>query len=252
MRKLEELGMILTALCDLALPRVCVVCGRRLLLYEKHVCYGCLCDVPFTRFWLLKHNAMADKFNERIKASIMDGEGEGYAFAAALFFYNSESPYKNIPWDLKYRHSIAQGRYFSRILGKELSGSDIFSDVGVVIPVPLHWSRKLKRGYNQAEIIASEIASALNAKFLPKGLRRTRRTVTQTKMDVMGKTANVSGAFELSPKYLSELSNAAHILLVDDTFTTGATLSSCFAALRKSLPSSIRISCATLDYVVKG
>lgn len=201
---------------------------------------------------MMEHNGMADKFNARINLSIMDGEIESYAYAAALFYYNSESLYKNIPWDLKYRHSIAQGRYFSQILGKKLAGSALYSDVDAVIPVPLHWTRRLKRGYNQAEIIASEIAAALDARLLPNALRRRRRTSSQIRMTMEGKEANVLGAFALSRRALPHLSNARHILLVDDTFTTGATLASCFAALRKDLPPSIRISCATLDYVIRS
>lgn len=246
------LKVAVAVLCDLLLPRVCVVCGRRLIYEEKHICYRCLSDLPLTHFWERSHQPMADKFNERLIGVSMDGDPERYAWAAALFFYNSESGYRRIPWDLKYRQSLGQGRYFARMLGERLAGSEQFADVDTVIPVPLHWTRRLRRGYNQAEIIAEEVAEALRADLRTDVLRRVRRTRTQTRVDVKAKSTNVSGAFAISRTGTDTLRGVRHVLLIDDTFTTGATLAACFATLRQALPTPVRISCATLDFVTKS
>lgn len=242
----------LEAVADLLLPRQCIVCGERLYLDERHLCLHCLADLPLTHFWNMTHNPMADRFNLLIqngKDAEQDSVGpEGYAFCAALFFYDSDSGYAQITRRLKYRHDIEAGRHFGGMLGNRLASAPHFRDVDTIIPVPLHASRKWERGYNQAEIIAAELAGHLGADMRNDILIRHRKTLTQTKLSIEEKSRNVDGAFSVRTDGL-RLHGIRHILLTDDIFTTGATLYSCFKTLRKSLPPSVRISAATLGFV---
>ena len=316
-----------TALLDLAMPRRCIACRRPLTLRERFLCLSCLADFPFTHYWQLPHNPMADKFNALIQQDLdspsasstnfpilcsfdssptdsstnapilcsfgsspadsstnpsvlcLNGQPdaapangtsrrhEPYAFAAALFFYSSVSDYRHIPWHLKYEGGLAAGRHFARMLGERLAASPQFADVDVVVPVPLHWTRQWRRGYNQAEIIALELAAALGAELRTDILRRVRRTRSQVRLSVSEKAANVRGAFALRRSFAlhypsllqrSSLAPSAptqltpqvrHILLVDDTFTTGSTLNSCRVVLRQAFPLPTRISVATLAFV---
>lgn len=273
---------------DLLLPRKCIACGRSLLLDEEFICLGCRLDMPLTRFWERSHNPMADRFNALLQGHLEDdmseweasddvttewsgGIHERYAYACALFFYSTEAGYRKIPYSIKYEGNIPAGKHFGKMLGKRLTGSDCFSDVDVVIPVPLHWRRKWTRGYNQAEVIAEAIATETGAILRTDILKRTRHTASQTKLDIQGKVRNVAGAFAASDHFerltstgvgntssgsAADLSLPSsvknipqHILLVDDTFTTGSTLVACFWALRSVFPPSVRISIATLGFV---
>ena len=249
------------AMIDMLLPRTCIVCGRKLNIYEKHLCLHCASDLPLTSFGLMSHNPMADKFNEAIQNGLEDSwRQEAYAFASALFFYEEESGYRHIPHQIKYQGNILAGRYFGRMLGRELMSADWTSDVDMVIPVPLHWKRRWSRGYNQAEIIAEGVAAELGVPMRTDILKRVRKTQTQTKLEVSEKSVNVAGAF-LVDQSAGLLSDSAchddsaqckapkHILLVDDVFTTGSTLGACFVALRSVFPPSVRISVATLAFV---
>ena len=196
---------------------------------------------------------MADRFNERIQESGCL-EGETYAWASALFFYHSEAEYRLIPYQIKYHGNLPAGRYFGAMLGRRLSTSVLYSDVDLVIPVPLHWRRRWKRGYNQAEVIGRAVAGEMGVDFRCNLLRRIRSTKTQTKVEVESKSGNVSGAFIVDKKIAAEIKNSGnvprHILIVDDVFTTGSTLYACFSALREVFPSSrVRISVATLGFV---
>lgn len=245
----ERVILGLKAAADLILPRVCIVCGRKLLLKEEHLCLYCQSDIPFTRFRILKHNPMADRFNEIIQRHIDSSTEpiyEKYAFAIALFFYDSEAGYRHIPYQIKYHGNIKAGRHFGQMLGTDISFTPWLADVDAIIPVPLHWRRKWSRGYNQAEVIAKGVSEITGIPVLTGILSRKRFTKTQTKMDIPQKAENVSDAFEARNPDGKHL---RHILLIDDVFTSGNTLGACFHALRQVFPPGVRISVATLGFV---
>ncbi|MBQ3439100.1 MAG: ComF family protein [Bacteroidales bacterium] len=274
----------LSAILDLFLPRECLACGCRLGLRERHLCLACAADVPYTYHWLSAHNPLADRFNAVLERHRPADERMDYAYAAALMHY--KGPYRAIPRALKYHGDLAAGRFFGGLLGRRLASAPHFADVDLIIPVPLHWTRRRSRGYNQAEIIAQAICDAFCHSLKTGGRRknltsfvqcrsdillRARRTRTQTKLTIEQKARNVASAFQVSfapihrdasshprldalrhPRLDREspqeaLARARHILLVDDTFTTGATLYACYAALRPY--TSARISIATLAAV---
>lgn len=241
----------LSAIADLALPRVCVVCGATLLPQEKHICTECLADLPETHFAGFSHNPMSDRLNDKIERD-RARKGllgrEDYAYAAALYFYKGGLGYKKISQALKYRRDFGTGEYFARLLGERLAASPLYADVDLIVPVPLHWARKWQRGYNQAEIIGRKVADALGCECQPAALKRQRRTRSQAHLrGSEAKAANVAGAF--SVRHSKDLLGARHIVLTDDVFTTGATLSECYIALREALGPSVRISVATLGCV---
>lgn len=231
------------AIADLLMPRICLCCGAELEPGEEHLCAKCMADLPLTRFWKLRESPMAGEFNALIQKNM--GEDvcyQPYGYGAALFFY--KGGYKEITKALKYKRNFKAGRYFARMLGERLKESEFFRNIDLVVPVPLHWTRRWSRGYNQAGIIAKEVARELGSPCKPRFLKRARRTRTQTHLGAEGRSRNVEGAFKLS----SLIQEAGHILLIDDVFTTGATAAACERALRTAFPKA-RISVATLACV---
>lgn len=102
--------------------------------------------------------------------------------------------------------------------------------VGVVIPVPLHWWRRFRRGYNQAEVLSAAVAQLLGVEHRPGWLRRTRRTALQSELPESDRRTNVRGAFAVTRG--ARLAGKA-VLLVDDVLTTGSTASEAARALRQ-------------------
>lgn len=242
----------LTAFLDVLLPRKCIVCGEVLSLHEKHVCLKCLGDLPRTFYSFMPRNRMSERFNDLVQRDLDSSMSRidvpvPYSLATALFYYRASTGYRNITKSLKYHGNIAAGRYFAGMLADEMIASGFYSDIDAVVPVPLHWTRRWSRGYNQAEVIGKVIASALGVPLRTDIMKRLRRTKTQTRLSIEGKTANVHGAFGVRKG--SDLKGLSHILLVDDVFTTGATLHSCLLALREEMSFPIKISVATLACV---
>lgn len=92
--------------------------------------------------------------------------------------------------------------------------------IDAVVPVPLHWTRQVHRGYNQSELLAGGIAATLH-RPLRRVLKRSRRTPQQARLDIEHRTDNVAGAFRIARKAAVK---DQRILLIDDVHTTGATL----------------------------
>lgn len=230
-----------------------MACGERLHT-DEFLCGRCRGDVPLTRFWKLRENPMAESFNGLIQRSMgKEIRYQHYGYAVALFFY--KGGFREITKSLKYRRFFAAGRFFARELGNKLKESPLFSDVDLVVPVPLHWMRRWRRGYNQAEIIAREVAEVLGVPCDGKMLVRARRTRSQTHLDAAGRARNVSGAFHVRrfPLQSAASPGPRHILLVDDVYTTGATIVACERAVRAAVQDGgrLRISAATLACVEK-
>lgn len=105
--------------------------------------------------------------------------------------------------------------------------------VDALLPVPLHPRRRRKRGYNQAELLASELSN-LSGVPLKSALVRTRHTPPQVGRDMDQRLENVQGAFGLASDH--GLSTGKRYVVVDDVRTTGATLGACAAALASESP----------------
>ena len=212
---------VLTDLLDCVLPRYCVVCGKRLLAPERDLCLGCLADIPYTYMWT-----------------------ERGQWVFSLFYYNDVSPYKRLALSVKYMGNSSLGVRLGRLLGSyaALAGNGL-GGIDIVAPVPLHWTRKWKRGYNQSEMIAEGFVSGYGSVcgkyplLLPSLFTRRRRTASQTYVNVTDKVSNVRNAFALggdsaAVDALVKGNGRVRILIVDDTCTTGATLLSCSSALK--------------------
>lgn len=224
-------------------PRKCTVCGEFLETDEKFVCGSCMADMPRTYFWSWRNNPA-----ERILWA-----RTYFLSVVCLFYYSRDNGYRHLLYSLKYNGNIALARWLGRMLGTYMRSSGCMLPE-YIVPVPLHWRRKWRRGYNQAEAIACGIAEGLagdsceRVPILTDILRRVRYSTSQTRMSVGCKWENVSGAFVLrNPGRACGTLEGRHVLLVDDVLTTGATAEACWDAL-KTVP-DIKMSYASIAYV---
>jgi ComF family protein len=135
----------------------------------------------------------------------------------------------------KYNNTPEMARAFGGLAAEIIAGSGVKLDV--IVPVPLHWTRTLIRGYNQSMLVC-EIISAKLGVPCQLLLSRCRRTRQQAKLNRQQRIKNLSGAFVLRED--ADCRNLS-VLLVDDVFTTGATLTAAAIVLRKATPGKIYV-----------
>jgi ComF family protein len=163
--------------------------------------------------------------------------------AAAYYYFEKGSKSRKILHQIKYLGNKQLAEHIGVLYGTELSRTGHFADTDLLIPVPLHRSRKLKRGYNQSEWFARGLAAGLGKKVYPDILVRYIGTETQINKSRTERWENVENCFRVRDPV--QLENK-HILLVDDVVTTGATLESCAMAIMQK--PCTRLSILTMAY----
>jgi len=155
-----------------------------------------------------------------------------FGYLYALFSRFSEGrDYLNPVRSLKYRSQTKIGVTMGYQLGEKIIEEKGEREYDLVVPLPIHNARRRERGFNQSEYIAEGVAAVLNIPMEVDGVARAFYTQTQTSLDSKKRTINVSKAFK---KTDSELVKDKRILLVDDVFTTGATMNSAASALMEN------------------
>lgn len=222
---------LLNYLTELLFPRLCVVCGDKLIEQEQWICLNCIHHIPRTNFHLDRDNPVARLFYGRVNIEN----------ATSFFYFSKGSNYQTLLHDLKYKGMKELGKEIGKHFAIDLQQSPEFRSVDIICPVPLHPSKEKKRGYNQSWWIAFGIAQQMNKELSSDNLRRITATETQTRKSRFARWQNVEGIFELSDP---EAFSGKQILLVDDVVTTGATLEACAATILSA--TNAKVSIATL------
>lgn len=122
------------------------------------------------------------------------------------------------------------------------AGQDVLSDADILIPVPLYWTRLLKRRYNQAGILAQAISKKTKIPVSVFALKRIRSTKSQGHMNIKGRKKNVKGAFSVVDKYVDNIVGK-RVVLIDDVYTTGVTVNECAKVLLGAGACSVDVLC---------
>ena len=184
-----------------------------------------------------EYGAMPDNAAERLLMGRIRLEA-----ATAIYHFKSDNTVRRMVHSMKFAGNTELCFMMGRQMGLELLRSSRFDAVDVLLPVPLHWMRRLKRGYNQSELLCRGIAEVMPREVNTTAMVRHRYTHKQSQQKGLLRAENVAGAFRV--RRPDELAGK-HVLLVDDVLTTGATLCACADALA-SVP-GIRISVATFS-----
>ena len=229
-----DIAVVLRDVASLFLPRTCLACGRVLLENEGCVCLACRYNMPLTNFAKRKDNPIKILFE-----NVLPVES-----AAAMFWFVGGTEWQRIIHNFKYYGRWFFAQKMGEWLGEELLDSGNFDDIDLIVPIPLHYRRRLRRGYNQSEQLALGVGRKMGVECDFRSVRRRHYNDSQTSKSRSERWDNVEEIFDVRR---ADRLRGKHILLIDDVLTTGATMASCASAIVKACEGDVRISIASLS-----
>ncbi len=218
-------------LFNLFYPPICPGCGRVLNESEGSICLYCESELAYLNYLKDEDNPVEQLFWGKVSIER----------ATSMVEYIEGGIAQNMIHDLKYNGNYKVGVELGFLFGQYLKRTSFFDPIDLIVPVPLHFLRLLKRGFNQAEMIAKGMNKALGIEVSHRNLVRVKSNKSQTTKSKEEREENVKDLFTLKDP---EEYKGKHVLLVDDIVTTGSTLISGVEAL--SCSEGIRISIATI------
>jgi len=215
------------SLADLILPKCCAVCEHLLDAKEKGIvcghCWSRVRLLPYPRCPRCGHSVDGHQCRWCANLPI-------FVRSARSFCWIGAGTGKNIVHALKYsgwtRVASEMGERMSRVTFP----SDVQRERTALVPVPLSRQRLRERGFNQSALIADALAERWTIPAWPDVLERVTSTQSQTRLTPGERLGNVAGAFSVPIEARSKI-RGAHLILVDDVVTTGATLKASASAL---------------------
>ncbi len=208
-------------------PETCLNCGLIIPVEEHHLCDQCV------------GQAFEDANLNNI--DFCDVEiiyPQGIQFHDSMWHYDKKGVLPKLIRMLKYERMERVGLELGRIYGQRLKKRHLGKRIeplkdALLVPVPLHFSKKRKRGYNQAFVLARGIQEVTGIRIVSEeAVRRTKKTITQTKLSFGDRMENLKGVFEVNKP--DEL-EGKYLIIVDDVFTTGSTAFSLHFAIQESV-----------------
>lgn len=212
--------------CDTLVPThgtLCLECWKGVHFITEPFC-AC-CGLPFE--YTLGDGALCGECLQKRPP---------YSRARAAFRYDDAS--KSLVLKLKYHDQTYLAPLFAGWLAK--AGADLIAVSDAIVPVPLHYWRFVSRRYNQSALLAAALSKTTGLPWLPDTLKRTRATAQQTGLTRRQREDNIRGAFDVPIKRRAPIQHKS-VLLIDDVFTTGATLEACTKTLLGAGASNVNV-----------
>ncbi len=231
-------GALFSKIIDLILPPVCFLC-RDVVFKENSVCEKCWPQISFITVPFCEGCSYPFSFGEQgdhLKCGSCLESPMTFTRTRAVFKYDHFS--KNLILPFKHNKAI----HFAPLLAQwmERAGKDILQDADLLVPVPLHWSRLLKRGFNQAVVLSRHLTKVSHIPTNVHVLKRMKRTASQGHLTVAEREENVRNSFQVKADGKRVIQGKT-VILIDDVLTTGATVNACAKSLLKNGAKEVRV-----------
>ncbi|MBP52551.1 MAG: hypothetical protein CMI27_05345 [Opitutae bacterium] len=218
---------------DVVFPGNCPICeGPPYRDEVSYSCLGCLDQLAWVRGARCKKCGAQMYGIDYLGLTCSSCREQNHSFQSGRCMFTLDQRGTKIIHEIKY-HGVKEVLGDLKLWLERSEGFREFLEDSILVPVPLHWRRRRKRGFNQSLWIARGLAKELGSKVeVMDCMKRVRNTPTQTTMEKKARKKNVKNAFALTPGLC--LDSNHRIVLIDDVFTTGATLDACAQAWSES------------------
>jgi len=221
---LSRLRPLFKSFVDVLLPPVCYVCGGA-CSGKYGLCYSCLGKMkhilpPYC------HKCGRRTLPDRVICNECNGKRFNIEKSWSCCYY--ESTLKDCIHLFKYSRYLGLMDVFRDIMVDFARKNEIPKNVDLIVPVPMHATKKRERTYNHSEILALSLAKNLAISIDIKNLKKIKWTQSQSELDKHKRMKNVKDTFLVIDK---NAFSGRQVLLVDDVYTTGATINECAKAI---------------------
>jgi len=219
------------AILDMIYPVRCPICTAIVLPKGEKICPSCKERLPVITGARCLRCSKPIEQEEKEFCSDCERKNYHYDKGIAVWLYNDEM--KKSLVDFKYHNKKENGKFYIEESVRQYG--DLIKKINpdVLVPVPIHTSKHLERGYNQADILAKGIGKQLGIPVLSKLLLRNKKTLPQKSLSDKERLRNLSQAFSYNETEARKHgSSILRVLLVDDIYTTGSTIEACTNVLR--------------------
>jgi ComF family protein len=233
-----KLAQVIAPVVDLVFPPRCPLCGEGLQA-QTGLCADCWSDlvIPGDPSCQLCQRPFADGIADGSICAPCLAEPPRHDGIAAGTLYND--PSRKLVLAFKHGRRIALAPMMARLIAARLSFVD---ETWLLVPVPLHRWRLWRRGFNQAALLAGEIAKLRGASLQVDGLLRRKPTPALGGLNRKARARALSGAITANPRRTDQL-RGAKIVLVDDVLTSGATSGTCVNVLKRAGAAKVVVAC---------
>ena len=224
----------LSSLADILYPRVCPVCSK-VLSGDELICDVCKSRLVPANANICVHCGKILKDKSVCMCKICSVDDTYFEEGRSVFYYNDAI--KNALMDFKYHNRRDNAKFFAKSIVDNLGEKIRLWNIDVVVPVPVHKKKLIERGYNQAEILVAELCKLINKECVD-ALVRVERTKPQKELSRMDRVKNLQKAIIVNDDKINNIIGK-NILVVDDIYTTGATVSSSSKVLLESGASKV-------------
>jgi ComF family protein len=218
----------LGAVDALVYPWACQICGAD--LQATPFCESCRAELLEGAGRTCPRCALPVGPHADCRGGCSECRGRSLGFEAVVALGPYSGPIRALCLELKHERRAWLGRWLSELLVDARAGALAQHEIDCVVPVPLHWRRRLSRGYNQAESLAESLSRRLALKHA-QPIRRVVATPPLAWMSRRERARVMHGAFRAKPH---RAIRGRSVLLVDDILTTGATCGAAARALKRA------------------
>lgn len=206
-----------TTVGDMLYPPRCPICTGILKKKEKTVCPGCQKQLPYIR--KLRCMKCGKQLSQEEQEYCLDCLKKEHFFKQGIALWSYHKQVKNSVYRFKYKNKREYATAYANEILRIYKKIICCWGFNAIIPIPLYYKKKKKRGYNQAEVLAKELGKMLNLPVYSDILIRTRDTKPQKQLNDKERQKNLKKAFKFCPNSI-ELNKVA---IIDDIYTTGTT-----------------------------